>query len=202
MEQGWTTGAKDTADVPLYAKKPVLIIDEAYIAFAGEEGVVSAVPYIAAHPNILVVHTLSKSVSLAGLRTGFAIGSEELIEGLCRIRDSFNSYTLDRLAQAAASAALKEKGYYEKVNRKIIATRKRVSAALVELGFTVIPSQANFIFVRHPKKSGALFFAGLREKGILARHFNTGRTACYLRVSIGSDADMDAFLEACKGEVP
>ncbi|MDR0388625.1 MAG: aminotransferase class I/II-fold pyridoxal phosphate-dependent enzyme [Spirochaetaceae bacterium] len=187
-----------TSAAPPTAKKPVLIIDEAYIAFSGEAGVTSAIPYIADHPNILVVQTLSKGASLAGLRTGFAIGSEELIEGLCRVRDSFNSYTLDRLAQAGAVAALKNRAYYNEINQKIIATRKRVSAALRDLGFTVIPSQANFIFVRHPAKSGALFFSALREKGILTRHFNT--IADYLRVSIGSDADMDTFLAACKGE--
>jgi histidinol-phosphate aminotransferase len=146
------------------------------------------------------VHTLSKAASLAGLRVGFALGNEELIEGLCRVRDSFNSYTLDRLAQAAARAALKERAYYDRMNRKIIATRKRVSAGLSAMGFSVIPSQANFIFVRHPEKNGALFFSGLKEKGILTRRFNTGRIADYLRVSIGSDAEMDAFLEACTGE--
>ncbi|MDR1210771.1 MAG: aminotransferase class I/II-fold pyridoxal phosphate-dependent enzyme [Spirochaetaceae bacterium] len=201
MERSRETPAKGESGAPLSdRKKPVLIIDEAYTAFAGEEGVVSAVPYIDAHPNILVVHTLSKSASLAGLRIGFAIGSEELIEGLCRVRDSFNSYTLDRLAQAAATAAFREKAYYNEANRKIIVTRKRVSAALAGMGYSVIPSQANFIFVRHPKKSGGRFFACLKERGILARHFNTGRTVDYLRVSIGSDAEMDAFLEACRGE--
>ncbi|GHV12647.1 histidinol-phosphate aminotransferase [Spirochaetia bacterium] len=176
----------------------VVIVDEAYIAFANTPGVESAVPYIDAYPNILTVHTLSKSASLAGLRVGFAIGNGELIEGLCRVRDSFNSYTLDRLALAGAAAAVSDVPYYDEINNRVIATRERISAALSAQGFHVIPSSANFIFVKFPNKTGAAAFAALREKGILVRHFNKPRIADYLRVSIGTDAEMDSFLSACE----
>ena len=182
-------------------QKKVFIIDEAYIAFVADRidcGTGSAVPYIDKYPNILTVHTLSKSASLAGLRAGFAIGSEKLIEGLCRIRDSFNSYTLDRLALAGAKAAIEDAAYYDGINKRVIDTRERTAKALSELGFIVSPSSANFLFIKHPKISGAELFADLRERGILARHFNKNRIAEHLRVSIGTDDEMDKFLTACK----
>jgi histidinol-phosphate aminotransferase len=181
----------------------VLIVDEAYVAYGAE----SAVPFINKHGNILTVHTLSKSSSLAGLRCGYAIGNSELIEGLCRARDSFNSYTVDRLALAGAEAAVSDMAYYDEINRRIIATRERVTKTLQSNGFTVLPSAANFIFVKAPTKasaaksepciSGADLMAALRERGILVRHFNKNRIADYLRVSIGTDEEMNAFLEAC-----
>ncbi|MDR1390142.1 MAG: histidinol-phosphate transaminase [Treponema sp.] len=172
----------------------VVVIDEAYAAFGAD----SVVPLLGDYPNLLTVHTLSKSASLAGLRTGFAIGSAGLIEGLFRIRDSFNSYTMDRLALAGARAAVEDAAYYDKVNKKIAATRERVSAELLALGFEVIPSRANFVFIRRRGISGSDLFARLRRHGILVRHFNSGRTADYLRVSIGTNQDMDAFLDVCK----
>jgi histidinol-phosphate aminotransferase len=179
--------------------KRVLVVDEAYIAFADSGSALpfSALSLIEEFPNLLIVRTLSKEASLAGLRAGFAFGSEELIEGLCRVRDSFNSYTLDRLALAGAAAALKDASYYDGVTRKIIATRRRVSAKLEALGFKVLPSGANFVFAAPPGKSGLHFFAALRERGILVRHFNKPRINDFLRISIGSDEDMDTFLEAC-----
>ncbi|MDR1930232.1 MAG: aminotransferase class I/II-fold pyridoxal phosphate-dependent enzyme, partial [Treponema sp.] len=168
----------------------VFIVDEAYAAFGAE----SALPHIGAFPNLLTVHTLSKSASFAGLRAGFAIGSEELIEGLYRIRDSFNSYTLDRLALAGAAAALSDRAYYDGINRRVIATRERTAAALEALGFEVVPSKGNFLFIRLEGRGGAELFRSLRERGILVRHFDKPRISEYLRVSIGSDGDMDAFL--------
>ncbi|GHV76465.1 histidinol-phosphate aminotransferase [Spirochaetia bacterium] len=171
----------------------VLIVDEAYAAFGAE----SVVPAIEEHPNLLTVHTLSKSASLAGLRVGFAIGNEELIEGLCRIRDSFNSYTVDRIAQAAAAAALRDTAYYDGITQKVIAARELAASALSKLGFTVLPSGANFLFIRSPTKSGPDLFAALREKGILVRHFNQPRIADFLRLSIGADKEMDTSLAAC-----
>jgi histidinol-phosphate aminotransferase len=177
----------------------VLIVDEAYAAFgAAGNGAESVVPAIGKHPNLLTVHTLSKSASLAGLRVGFAIGNEELIEGLCRIRDSFNSYTVDRLAQAGAAAALRDTAYYDGVTQKIIATRELAASVLGKLDFTVIPSGANFLFIRSPKMSGPDLFSALRKRGILVRHFNKPRIADFLRVSIGTDTEMDAFLAACR----
>jgi len=178
----------------------VLVVDEAYIAFAGGEGMGTAVPLIKEFPNLLIVRTLSKEASLAGLRAGFALGAEELIEGLCRIRDSFNSYTLDRLALAGAAAAVRDAPYYDEINRRIVATRRRVLAGLQALGFTVLPSQANFLFAAPPSssgKGGQEFLAALRDRSILVRHFNKPRIASYLRISIGTDEDMDVFLEAC-----
>jgi histidinol-phosphate aminotransferase len=147
----------------------------------------------------LTVHTLSKSASLAGLRLGFAIGDAALVEGLCRVRDSFNSYTVDRLALAGGTAAVQDAAYYDAINRRVIATRERVTAVLRGLGFEVLPSSANFMFIRQGGIVGARFFAALRERGILSRHFKHERIANYVRVSIGTDMDMDVFLEACQG---
>jgi len=177
----------------------MMIIDEAYIVFGSVmDNGLSAVSHINDYPNLLTVHTLSKSASLAGLRVGFAIGSEKLIEGLCRIRDSFNSYTLDRLALAGAAAAVTDKIYYDEINRRVIATRDRTAESLRNMGFNVLPSSANFLFIKARNVSGKDLFAALREKGILARHFNKERIADYLRVSIGTDEEMDAFLAACR----
>jgi histidinol-phosphate aminotransferase len=181
-------------------RRPALLVDEAYNAFAGEGGSASAVPHIEDHPNILTVHTLSKSASLAGLRLGFAIGDEDLVRGLCAVRDSFNSYTVDRLAQAGGAAALADSAYYDAITRRVTATRRRTAGVLTALGFEVIPSSANFLFIRFPGRDGEGLLRALREKGILVRRFNKPRIADYLRVSIGADADMDAFLEAC-GEI-
>ena len=190
----------------------VFIVDEAYAAFGAQSGGEpspdhcgavrpgggSAVLHISKFSNLLTVHTLSKSASLAGLRAGFAIGNEKLIEGLCRIRDSFNSYTLDRLALAGAAAAVSDAAYYDEINSRVIATRERTAQTLNGLGFNVLPSSANFLFVRPPNTSGAEFFAMLREKGILVRHFNKNRIADFLRISIGTDEEMDALLDACR----
>ena len=172
----------------------VLVVDEAYAAF----GVQSLVPNITDYPNLLTVHTLSKSASLAGLRVGFAIGSEALIEGLFRVRDSFNSYTMDVLALAGGKAAILDRTYYDAVNQKVIATRDKTALALAAMGFTIIPSKANFLFISFPGINGLTLFQSLRGKGILVRHFNKPRIADYLRVSIGTDQDMNAFIAACK----
>ena len=176
----------------------ILIVDEAYIAFSNSSGVKSAIGSIKNHPNLLTVHTMSKSASLAGLRFGFAVGNEKLIEGLCRIRDSFNSYTIDLLALTGATAAISDTVYYEEINRRVIATRERTAQALRELGFTVLPSSANFLFVKPPNISGVEFFAALRSRNILVRHFKKDRISDFLRVSIGTDEDMDIVLNACK----
>jgi histidinol-phosphate aminotransferase len=191
------------------SKGKVFILDEAYIAFSGAKraksneqraklGSLSAVPHISNNPNMLTVHTLSKSASLAGLRAGFAIGSEKLIEALCRIRDSFNSYTMDRIALAGASAAVRDAAYYDEINGRVAATRERVADSLRNLEFTVLPSESNFLFIKPPCLKGADFFAALRENGILVRHFNKDKIKDYLRVSIGTDEDMDTFLKACE----
>ncbi|MDR0501829.1 MAG: histidinol-phosphate transaminase [Treponema sp.] len=188
----------------LEKRKKVFIVDEAYIAFSadksGAPGSLSVVSHINEYPNLLTVHTLSKSASLAGLRAGYAIGSEELLEGLRRMRDSFNSYTLDRLALAGAAAAVKDTQYYNEINRRVIAVREKTAKALNSMGFHVLPSQANFLFIKPPDVSAVELFAALREKGILVRHFKKNRIADFLRVSVGTDEDMDTFIKSC-GEI-
>ncbi|MHB8137043.1 MAG: histidinol-phosphate transaminase [Smithellaceae bacterium] len=169
----------------------VVIIDEAYIDFGGQ----SAVGLISRYPNLLVIRTLSKSHSLAGLRVGYALGSAELIEGIIRVKDSINSYTVDRLAQAGAREAIKDDAYFQETRSKIIKTRERVSAKLKDFGFRVIPSQANFIFISNPQYSGCVLFQNLREKGILVRYFDKPKINNFLRVTIGTDEEMDCFLE-------
>jgi histidinol-phosphate aminotransferase len=169
-----------------------VIIDEAYIDFGGE----SAIELVKDYPNLLVVQTLSKSRSLAGLRVGFAFGSEELIEGLNRIKNSFNSYTIDRLALAGAVASLEDDAYFRETTAKVITTRERVTKQLLEAGFKVTDSKANFVFISHPSIAAESIFQQLRDKGVLVRYFNQPRINEYLRVSIGTDDEMDAFIQA------
>ena len=173
-------------------KNSVVIIDEAYIDFGGQ----SAVCLINRYPNLLVIRTLSKSHSLAGLRVGYALGSEELIEGIIRVKDSTNSYTVDRLAQAGVLEAIKDDVYFQETRLKIMKTRERVSARLKDLGFHVIPSQANFIFVESRKCPGRVLFQKLREKGLLVRYFDKSKIDNFVRVTIGTDEEMNRFLEA------
>ncbi|PJI08960.1 MULTISPECIES: histidinol-phosphate transaminase [Clostridium] len=172
----------------------VVIIDEAYIDFGGE----SAVKFINDYPNLLIIQTFSKSRALAGLRVGFAMGNHELIEGLERIKNSINSYTLDTIALAGAEAAFKDKEYFEDTRKKIIKTRDRVSEELRKIGFKVIDSKANFIFISHPKVYAEDIFKELRRRGILVRYFNDSRIDNYLRVSIGNDEEMDRFVKEIK----
>ena len=129
----------------------VVVVDEAYVDFGGE----SAIPLIARHDNVLVVQTLSKSRSLAGLRVGFAVGSRELIDGLERVKNSFNSYPIDRLASAGAIAALQDREYFERTRQAVIKTRQDMARGLGALGFDVLPSAANFVFARHPGHDAA-----------------------------------------------
>ncbi|OJZ19116.1 MAG: histidinol-phosphate transaminase [Thiobacillus sp. 65-29] len=171
----------------------VVVIDEAYIDFGGE----SAVPLVARHPQLLVVRTLSKSHALAGLRVGYAIGQPPLVEALNRVKDSFNSYPLDRFAQAGALASIEDHAYFESICARVVATRSRLVAAMQALGFEVLPSAANFIFARHPAHDGAALAAALRERSIIVRHFrNPERIAPFLRITVGTDAQCDALVGA------
>lgn len=170
----------------------VVVIDEAYIDFGGE----SAVGLIADYDNLLVVQTLSKSRALAGLRVGVAMGDAQLIEGLERVKNSFNSYPLDVLAQRAALAALQDEDYFAASCARVIASRERLVGELFGLGFEVLPSAANFVFVRHPEHAAAALFAALRERGIIVRYFDKPRIDEYLRISIGTDAQCDALVRA------
>ncbi|MBC3883554.1 histidinol-phosphate transaminase [Undibacterium griseum] len=170
----------------------VVVIDEAYIDFGGA----SAVQLVNRYPNLLVVQTLSKSRSLAGLRVGLAIGHPDLIEALNRVKNSFNSYPLDRLAVAGAIAAFEDQPYFEQTCRAVIATRDRLTKGLQQLGFSVLPSAANFVFARHPQHDAATLAQGLREQHIIVRHFRLPRIEQFLRISVGTDAQCDALLTA------
>ena len=172
----------------------VVVIDEAYVDFGGE----SAVGLVAAYPNLLVIRTLSKSHSLAGLRVGFALGQRPLIEALERVKDSFNSYPLDRLAQLAATEAINDEAWFETCRRKIIASREGLVPELEALGFQILPSQANFIFARHEQQSGVALQAGLRERNVLVRHFAKPRISDFLRISIGTDEECARLVSALR----
>lgn len=168
----------------------VVVIDEAYVDFGAE----SAVTLIDENPNLLVVQTMSKARSLAGMRVGFALGHEALIEALTRVKDSFNSYPLDRLAQAAAIAAVEDDDWFRETCAKVIASRERLTADLQALGFDVVPSAANFVFARHLEHDAATLAARLKEKEIFVRHFKAPRIDQHLRITIGTDADCDTLL--------
>ncbi|MBL1433857.1 MAG: histidinol-phosphate transaminase [Gammaproteobacteria bacterium] len=171
--------------------KSVVVVDEAYIDFGGE----TAVSLVEQYPNLLVVQTVSKSRSLAGLRLGFAIGNEKLIEGLERVKNSFNSYPIDRFASAGAIAAFEEENYFQETKQKIINTRNNLIGGLENLGFNVLPSQANFVFARHPNKDAAVVNQSLREKSILVRHFSKPRIDQFLRITVGTDKECNALIQ-------
>lgn len=170
----------------------VVIVDEAYIDFGGE----SAIALVNKYPNLLVIQTFSKSRSLAGLRIGFAVGSVELIEGLERVKNSFNSYPMDRFAIRAGVEAIKDQDYFENCCQKIINTRDRLSDQLKDLGFDVLPSAANFVFVKHQTESAPELAAKLREKSIIVRHFKQERIKDFLRISIGTKEECQALVDA------
>lgn len=173
----------------------VVLVDEAYIDFGGE----TAISLVNKYPNLLVSQTLSKSRSLAGLRVGIAVGHPDLIEALERIKNSFNSYPLDRMAIAGAAAAFEDKAYFEQTCQRVIESREAVVAGLEKLGFEVLPSQANFVFARHPDKDAATLAAGLREQGVIVRHFKQQRIAQFLRITIGTSEQNQALLDALQG---
>lgn len=172
----------------------VVVIDEAYIDFGGE----SAANLIPNYPNLLVIQTLSKSRSLAGLRVGFAMGQEELIEGLNRIKNSINSYTLDQVAMIGAVEAFNDQQYFLKNVKRVIATRESVTVRLKELGFNVLDSKGNFLFISHSIIPASMFYSLLKERGILVRHFAKPRIDNFLRVSIGTDEEMNSFLKSLR----
>lgn len=172
----------------------VVVVDEAYVDFGGE----SAASLIGRYPNLLVVHTLSKSRSLAGLRVGYALGHPDLIQGLDRVKNSFNSYPLDRLAQAGAIAAIEDEAHFDQTRQAVMRTRESMTEGLRALGFEVLPSKANFIFARAPGVSGESFTAQLRARNILVRHFKKPRIADFMRITVGTDEQTQKLLAACK----
>ncbi|SLJ85681.1 histidinol-phosphate transaminase [Psychrobacter sp. DAB_AL43B] len=181
----------------------VIVIDEAYIDFAQlEEGSldsqVSAISLINEFDNLLVTQTFSKSRSLAGLRVGMAFGNASLIEALTRMKNSFNSYPLDKLAQAGATASVLDTEYFEQTRQQVIDLRTSLTAELIALGYDVLPSHANFVFAR-PNDGDAITVANaLREQGIIVRHFDKPRVQEYLRITIGTAAQHERLIHALK----
>ncbi len=170
----------------------VVLVDEAYVDFGAQ----SAAGLVPRYENLLVVQTFSKSRSLAGLRVGFALGQPHLVEALQRIKDSFNSYPLGRLALEGALAAWQDQAWFEDTRSRVMSDRDRLSESLVKLGFNVLPSAANFLFVSHEQVPATAILADLRARGILVRHFGQPRIDNFLRISIGTDADCNALVEA------
>jgi len=169
-----------------------VVIDEAYVDFGAQ----TAIALINKYPNLLVTQTFSKSRSLAGLRVGFAVGSAELIEGVERVKNSFNPFPLDRIAVAAAIASINDKNYFESTCKKIIKTRNETREQLISLGFEVSVSSTNFLFAK-PKEgiNAESLYLSLKEKGVLIRYFNAPRIDGYIRITIGTDKEMAVFLE-------
>ncbi len=174
------------------SRDSLVLVDEAYVDFGAE----SVAPLVRHHPNLLVVQTLSKSRSLAGLRVGFALGNPSLITALDRVKNSFNSYPLDRLAIAGTVAALDDREYFDTTCRRIIESRERLRQGLESLGFEVLPSRANFLFARHSRVPAREIASGLRAREIIVRHFNRPRIDNFLRITVGSDPDCNALLSA------
>ncbi len=171
----------------------VVVVDEAYVDFGAE----SAIPLTRDYDNLLVVQTLSKSRSLAGLRIGFAIGHADLIEGLTRVKDSFNSYPVDHLAQVAGIASFADEDYFQQTRQRIMVDRERLREALEALGFEVLPSAANFLFARPPGAAAEMMRA-LRRWGIIVRHFDAPRIRDWLRITVGTAEENEALVQALK----
>jgi len=170
----------------------VVVVDEAYVDFGAE----SAVSLISRYPNLLVVQTLSKSRSLAGLRVGFALGDAGLIEALERIKNSFNSYPLDQLAIAGAAASFEDEAYFQHTRATVMESRRQLSDALAQRGFNVLPSSANFVFARHPDFGGADLAGQLRQRGVVVRHFNKPRIDAFLRITVGTNEQQQRLIAA------
>ncbi|GAB6853668.1 histidinol-phosphate transaminase [Asaia astilbis] len=169
-----------------------IIVDEAYVDFGAE----SAIRLTEEHDNLLVVQTLSKSRALAGLRVGYAIGHPDLIEGLARVKDSFNSYPLSRLAQTGAAAAIADEAWLKQTTSQVMSTRERFVQRLAGLGFDILPSCANFVLVHHSAHEAGALLAGLRERHIIVRQLSAPRIRDWLRITIGTDEEMNRLIEA------
>jgi histidinol-phosphate aminotransferase len=173
-------------------QESVVIVDEAYVDFGSD----STAPLVERYPNLLVVQTFSKSRSLAGLRVGFALGQPALIEALQKIKNSFNSYPINRLSEMGAIAALQDRAYFDQTRTHIMDSRERLIQTLKALGFLVIPSVANFIFVKHQQVNGGDLAVKLREQAIIVRHFKLPRIDSFIRITIGTDEQCERLLSA------
>ncbi|MER1941436.1 histidinol-phosphate transaminase [Castellaniella sp. FW104-16D08] len=172
-----------------------VVIDEAYVDFGAE----SAASLLGRYPNLVVVHTLSKSRSLAGLRVGYALASTELINGLLRVKDSFNSYPLDQVALAGAQAAIEDEAWFEQTCQAVVQSREKLSTELQALGFSVLPSSTNFVFARHRSQDAVVIARRLRDHGILVRHFQAPRINDYLRITVGTPEQCQRLCDTLKG---
>lgn len=172
----------------------IVICDEAYVDFGG----VSALPLLKEYPNLAVIQTFSKSRSMAGMRIGFCVAGDELISALRAAKDSYNSYPLDSVAIAAGIAAVSDRDYFNTTTQKIIATRERLATALREMNFTVTDSRTNFLFASHKSAKAADISAYLKTKDIYVRHFNKPRIDDHLRITIGTDEEIDCLIAALK----
>lgn len=175
----------------------VVIVDEAYVDFGGE----TALPLIRTYDNLLVVRTYSKSRSMAGLRIGYAMGNEALIQALTDVKESVNSYTMNTESILVGATSLEDEGYFRENLAKIIQTRDRVKRELEQMGFEVKDSQTNFLFASHQTVPAKVIFQGLKDEGIFVRYFNKERIGNHLRITIGTDEQMDRFLEVLKGSI-
>lgn len=191
---GQTVSLKAIASLCQRLPDRVIVVDEAYVDFGAE----SAVSLVKDFPNLLVVQTFSKSRALAGLRVGFAIGQPELLAGLERVKNSFNSYPVDRLASAGAIAAMEDHAGFEHDRQRIIASRAWMTKQLSSLGFNVVPSAANFVFARHPQRDAAALALALRDRAIIVRHFRLPRIDQHLRITIGTREECEALIDALK----
>ena len=187
---GVELGQNDIEDIVSHNPDSIVIVDEAYVDF----GAVSALPLIEKYDNVLVVQTFSKSRSLAGMRIGFAMGSKKLIAYINAVKYSFNSYTMDRTALAAGTASIEDKTYFEQSTAKVIAVREWTKEQLKKLGFVFGDSKANFIFAAHPKYPAKELFAALREAHIIVRYFDKPRIDNYLRITIGTQEEMQRLI--------
>jgi histidinol-phosphate aminotransferase len=194
---GIALALKDIETVVCEHPDQLVVIDEAYVDFGAE----SAVPLVSQYDNLLVIQTLSKSRALAGLRVGFAIGQRPLIDALERVKDSFNSYPLDCLAQAGAVAAIEDDAWFQQTRQRIIFGRDRLAQDLAGLGFEVLPSMANFVFARHRDHGGAQLTAQLRERGVLVRHFRRPRIENFLRITVGTEDQCSRLVDVVRGLV-
>ena len=185
---------EDVEEIIRHNQDVIVIVDEAYVDFGGK----SALPLIEKYDNLLVVQTFSKSRSLAGMRIGFACGNEKLIKYLNDVKYSFNSYTMDRTALAAGVAAVKDQAYFQETCNKIIETREWTKKDLKALGFSFQDSVSNFIFAAHETCPAEKIFEALREKHIYVRYFPKGRTNNFLRITIGTQEEMQTFINVLK----
>jgi histidinol-phosphate aminotransferase len=194
---GMAVAVKEIEQLAQQHPNSVILIDEAYVDFGAE----TAIPLTQQYDNVIVVQTFSKSRSLAGLRVGFAIAPAELVDGLERVKNSFNSYPLDRIAIEGATASIQDKAYFEKTCKKIIQTRENSEKALQEIGFKTLPSSSNFLFASSNKMPAEAIYLALKKQGVLVRYFNKPRIDNYLRITIGTDTEMDVLIEKLKGIV-